>query len=838
MCIEGPTTDDKVQEYLRSMSDQTADEIPSTVPVMSVPTNGSSPDSSVFSETALVSESSACRQLMDDGFDEFYRDTILLGGAVDQPNGRQLEQLALEFWQVRQQRLAVLSTTKVTNKPATKRSHQKKIPLAVNESITSAPLPTSSQKQGSAMANNVRRSLRESRPAPDPNISPENRSKKQSSSTSDTVDRKTMQARRRAEKDSRFDADMARCLIREHPKNILFRGLHREAVCRLCIQPETSRPTPAAVAQSRRKRVALHKCQTPTCQEYVHIDCAIKQRDGLTMDEIADAAVAASAAGTLADPSSHAPRKQKKLVMHVAGDHNEIVLVDADDDDVDHDEDLAFGGDAAEVDIYCPDCWPSRQPVCFVCKATADGSEMRCTEKQCGRHFHEPCLTYWPQNKIVHGSATERQLFCPGHSCHTCISDDPRGKHYRIRSSMLIRCVHCPATYHTNSCCIPAGSRLLTASQLICPRHRVDRVQPLNTNWCFICSKGGELICCETCPMVFHSECLRVQLPDRYICEECETGRLPLYGEIVWAKLPLCRWWPAMTVPPFEIPDRVLAAQRRPHDFAVRYFGTGDYSWVSRAQVFLYQDGDSECKDAMRSSMLVSSGSGSGGASGIALQYQNAIRQAKVWFERLRVVNAQHPNADEERLRQPLPYIKCRTNRPVAPVKLFDAAHDDEAHECECRPSDDDACGAKCLNRMLQIECSARLCRTGAECQNQRFERRAYPSLSERRMEGKGWGLVTNVPIAAGTFVIEYVGELINQQEFDRRTSVKQDRKEEHYYFLALGRELWIDAGPRGNSARFINHSCEPNCETQVWQVGGNQRVGVFALVDIEAVSL
>ena len=42
-----------------------------------------------------------------------------------------------------------------------------------------------------------------------------------------------------------------------------------------------------------------------------------------------------------------------------------------------------------------------------------------------------------------------------------------------------------------------------------------------------------------------------------------------------------------------------------------------------------------------------------------------------------------------------------------------------------------------------------------------------------------------------------------------------------------------IDAGPRGNWARFINHSCNPNCSTEPWIVNGDRRVGIFASKDI-----
>ena len=44
-----------------------------------------------------------------------------------------------------------------------------------------------------------------------------------------------------------------------------------------------------------------------------------------------------------------------------------------------------------------------------------------------------------------------------------------------------------------------------------------------------------------------------------------------------------------------------------------------------------------------------------------------------------------------------------------------------------------------------------------------------------------------------------------------------------------------IDAGPKGNLARFANHSCDPNMETQKWLVNGEIRVGLFAKRDIPA---
>ena len=87
--------------------------------------------------------------------------------------------------------------------------------------------------------------------------------------------------------------------------------------------------------------------------------------------------------------------------------------------------------------------------------------------------------------------------------------------------------------------------------------------------------------------------------------------------------------------------------------------------------------------------------------------------------------------------------------------------------------------------------------------------------------------------IKKGQFVIEYVGELITMQEYRSRMAANQLSGEENYYYLTIDSNRMIDAGPKGNLARFMNHSCDPNCITQKWTVNGDTRVGLFALKDI-----
>lgn len=64
---------------------------------------------------------------------------------------------------------------------------------------------------------------------------------------------------------------------------------------------------------------------------------------------------------------------------------------------------------------------------------------------------------------------------------------------------------------------------------------------------------------------------------------------------------------------------------------------------------------------------------------------------------------------------------------------------------------------------------------------------------------------------------------------------VKGGEKKHSSYCWFVLQDRIIDAGPKGNYSRFMNHSCQPNCETLKWTVNGDTRVGLFAVCDIPA---
>uniref|UniRef100_A0A8C2HJG7 [histone H3]-lysine(36) N-trimethyltransferase n=1 Tax=Cyprinus carpio TaxID=7962 RepID=A0A8C2HJG7_CYPCA len=144
------------------------------------------------------------------------------------------------------------------------------------------------------------------------------------------------------------------------------------------------------------------------------------------------------------------------------------------------------------------------------------------------------------------------------------------------------------------------------------------------------------------------------------------------------------------------------------------------------------------------------------------------------------------------------------------------------------------ACGEDCLNRLLMIECSSR-CLNGAYCSNRRFQMKQHADFEVILTESKGWGLRAAKDLQPNTFVLEYCGEVLDHREFKARVKEYARNKNIHYYFMALKNNEIIDATLKGNCSRFMNHSCEPNCETQKWTVNGQLRVGFFTTKAVTA---
>jgi uncharacterized protein len=97
-----------------------------------------------------------------------------------------------------------------------------------------------------------------------------------------------------------------------------------------------------------------------------------------------------------------------------------------------------------------------------------------------------------------------------------------------------------------------------------------------------------------------------------------------------------------------------------------------------------------------------------------------------------------------------------------------------------------------------------------------------------RRSRIQGHGVFATRKIVAGDRLIEYRGERIDEDEADRRYPWKDDELH-HTFLFRLDDGSVIDAGRRGNAAKYINHSCDPNCEA----LEEEGRIFIYALRDI-----
>lgn len=110
------------------------------------------------------------------------------------------------------------------------------------------------------------------------------------------------------------------------------------------------------------------------------------------------------------------------------------------------------------------------------------------------------------------------------------------------------------------------------------------------------------------------------------------------------------------------------------------------------------------------------------------------------------------------------------------------------------------------LDPPMLFECN-RACLCWSNCQNRVVQQGITCHLQLFRTNGKGWGVRTLQSIPQGTFVCEYIGEILSDSDADQR--------EDDSYLFDLenrdGETFCLDARYYGNVSRFVNHLCEPN---------------------------
>lgn len=104
------------------------------------------------------------------------------------------------------------------------------------------------------------------------------------------------------------------------------------------------------------------------------------------------------------------------------------------------------------------------------------------------------------------------------------------------------------------------------------------------------------------------------------------------------------------------------------------------------------------------------------------------------------------------------------------------------------------------------------------------------PLYEVRHSPIHGYGVFALRRIRKGTTVIEYLGDRVTHAEADARYEDK-DPNDNHTFLFTVDARTVIDGGVGGNEARFINHGCDPNCES----TAQNKRIYVEAIRTIQA---
>ncbi|CAI2347360.1 unnamed protein product [Caenorhabditis sp. 36 PRJEB53466] len=92
-----------------------------------------------------------------------------------------------------------------------------------------------------------------------------------------------------------------------------------------------------------------------------------------------------------------------------------------------------------------------------------------------------------------------------------------------------------------------------------------------------------------------------------------------------------------------------------------------------------------------------------------------------------------------------------------------------------------------------------------------------------------GWGLYAMETIAQDEMIVEYIGQKIRSLVADEREKAYERRGIGSSYLFRIDEHSVIDATKRGNFARFINHSCQPNCYAKVLTIEGEKRIVIYS---------
>ena len=440
-----------------------------------------------------------------------------------------------------------------------------------------------------------------------------------------------------------------------------------------------------------------------------------------------------------------------------------------------------------EGEWVCKDCEGGRHE-CVVCMEygldDVEGGVVKCRKGDCGLYYHESCLGLYnaeiDEKQVAANEARVQagddtfvppKFTCPAHMCWTCGDLDLREHStsaFKTKTGTLYRCMHCPNAFHVD-CLTPLCNFHELA--VICHDHSKTHKLPEMTQEMSVLSR------------------------DPSPKGESKRGKVGGYVPVGSDVVPV--YISDKFVDGYSLPDMVVPAGSG--------IGIGHFAETSLDEMSFKLPLD--VHDEVFSKPP-------------SYSHINALKY---------VVAEEGFEGDKESLRpskrEPEDYCKCMSVEEGG-----------------------QGCDEVCLNRLMHIECVGvydqkmlkeggrskvhNNCMLGKECGNRRLGRKQTARCRPKREPGKGWGLITVDGCKVDDLVSEYVGEVLDTDQINARLVAHEKLKpnDPNFYIMALETGWFIDARDKGNLSRFINHSCDPNCQLQRTVVAGVTRIAIVCI--------